>query len=176
MLEIEVVLDEAYNETTSEFVTNRKHTVRLEHSLVSVSKWESIWEECFLAKKEKTSEQILSYVELMLLDDNLPPEVFKKLIDNELEKVRRYVAAPMTATKLHTDPNAPGSRETITSELIYYWMISMKIPVEFEHWHLNRLITLIRVINLKNTPKKKMSLNERRALNRARLSQNHTRG
>lgn len=176
MLEIDVVLDENYNEDTSEFVANRKVTVRLEHSLVSVSKWESVWEESFLGKKEKTTEQTLSYVKLMLLNDNLPPEIFQKLVDKHLDEVKTYVAAPMTATKLYTDPNTPPSRETITSELIYYWMISMNIPVEFERWHLNRLITLIRVINLKNTPKKKMSLNERRELNRARLSKHTTRG
>ena len=82
----------------------------------------------------------------------------------------------MSATKIKVDPNGPQSRETITSELIYYWMISMNIPVQFEHWHLNRLITLIRVFNLKNAPKKKMSAKERRELNRARLQQRGTRG
>jgi hypothetical protein len=176
MLEIDVVLDENFNEETSEFVANRKFRVRLEHSLVSVSKWESFWEECFLGMKEKTTEQTLSYVELMLLDDDIPPEVFQRLVENHLGEIQSYVAAPMTATKLYTDPKAPPSRETITSELIYYWMVSMNIPVEFQYWHLNRLITLIRVINLKNTPKKKMSLNQRRELNRARLSKHATRG
>jgi hypothetical protein len=176
MLEIDVVLEETYNEETSEFGSGSSHRVRLEHSLVTMSKWEAIWETPFLGKKDKTDKQILSYVELMLLDDDLPPEVFLKLIENHLGEIKDYVAASMTATKLHTDPNAPGSREIITAELIYYWMISMQVPVEFEHWHLNRLVTLIRVINLKNSPKKKMSLQERRALNRARQSKHGTRG
>jgi hypothetical protein len=176
MLEIDVVLDENYNEETSEFETGRTYTVRLEHSLVTMSKWEAIWEIAFLGNKNKTDKQALSYVELMLLDDEIPPEVFRKLVENHMDEIKDYVAAPHSATKIHSDPNAPGSRETITAELIYYWMISMQIPVEFEHWHLNRLITLIRVINLKNSPKKKMTLAERRALNRARQAKHGTRG
>ena len=175
MLEIDVVTGESFNEMTTEFVMETTR-IRLEHSLVSVSKWEAVWEVSFLGKKEKTNKQMLSYIELMLIDDDLSPEVFQRLIDKHLKEIKDYVAAPMTATKLHTDLNAPGSREVITSELIYYWMISMNVPVEFEHWHLNRLITLIRVINLKNSPKKRMSLSERRALNRARLSQHNTHG
>lgn len=176
MLEIDVVLGETYDEKTSQFTMSQKFKVRLEHSLVSLSKWESVWEIPFLGKQEKTNKQTISYVELMLVDDNIPPEVFQKLLDEHLEEIREYVGAAMTATKLRNDPNAPGSREIITSELIYYWMISMQIPVEFEHWHLNKLMTLIRVINLKNTPAKKMTARERSALNRARLSKHNTRG
>lgn len=176
MLEIKVALDESFDEERSKFVITDSFKVMLEHSLVSVSKWESVWEEAFLGKKEKTTEQTLSYVSLMILNDELPPGVWQKLIEKHLEEIKTYVSADMTATKLHTDPNSPSSRETITSELIYYWMISMKVPVEFETWHLNRLITLIRVINLKNSPKKKMSPGERRSLNRQRLASQRTRG
>lgn len=176
MLEIRVTLEEGYDEESSKFITSSSFTVHLEHSLSSVSKWESAWEEPFLGKKDKTQKQTISYIEMMILDDHLPPGVFQKLIDHHLEEIMAYVAADMTATKIRVDPNSPQSRETITSELIYYWMISMNIPVQFEHWHLNRLIILIRVINLKNSPKKKMSTMERRNLNRQRLQQQGTRG
>lgn len=176
MLEISVAMEESFDENRSKFVVTASVTVALEHSLVSVSKWESLWKEAFLGKKEKTSQQILSYVKLMIIDHELPPGVFQKLIENHMATIQAYIADEATATKLYNDPNAPTSRETITSELVYYWMISMNIPVEFQHWHFNRLITLIRVINLKNTPKKKMSSNERRALNRSRLTKHKTRG
>jgi len=169
MLEINVVLDEEYDEKTQCFVDGKTQLVRLEHSLVTVSKWESVWEEVFLGKKEKTQEQILSYIKIMLLEE-IPPEVFRKLIEHHSDDIQKYITAEMSATKVYTDPNAPESREPVTSELIYYWMISMKIPVQFENWHLNRLLTLIRVINLKNSPKKKMTAQERRQLNRARLA------
>lgn len=176
MLEIDVVLDENFDELNNNFVVGRSVKVRLEHSLSSMSKWESVWEEPFLGKKDKTHKQTLSYIEMMILNDDLPSGVFQKLVEKHLERVMTYVSADMTATKMRVDPNSPQSREIITSELIYYWMISMNIPVQFEHWHLNRLITLIRVINLKNTPKKKMSASERRNLNRDRLKQRGTRG
>jgi hypothetical protein len=176
MLEIDVVIDETFDEITNKFAVGSSVKVRLEHSLSSMSKWESVWEEPFLGKKDKTQKQTVSYIEMMILNDDLPPEVFQKLIAHHLETVMAYVSANMTATKLRVDPNSPQSRETITSELIYYWMISMNIPVQFEHWHLNRLITLIRVINLKNSPKKKMSATERKNLNRQRLQQRGTTG
>jgi hypothetical protein len=176
MLEIQVGMEEAYDEETETFIASSTFKVRLEHSLSSVSKWESIWEEPFLGKKEKTRKQTVSYVEMMILNDELPPGVFPKLISSHLEEIMRYVSADMTATKLRVDPNSPTSREIITSELIYYWMIAMNIPVQFEHWHLNRLITLIRVINLKNNPKKRLSNAERKQLNRQRLRELGTRG
>lgn len=176
MLELDVVMDELYDETTSKFVTTNSVKVILEHSLLSVSKWESFWEIPFLGKKEKTREQSISYVRFMVINDDFPPGVFERLIEAHLDDVNKYVSAEMTATKLHNDPNASQSRDIVTSELIYYWMISMNIPVEFEHWHLNRLLTLIRVINLKNQPKKKMSNTDRRNLNRQRLSRHNTRG
>lgn len=172
MLEINVATEESFDEERNVFVVTKSFRVGLEHSLVSASKWESLWKEAFLGKKEKTAPQTLSYVKFMILNDELPPGVFHKLIENHLQEVETYIADSMTATKLYSDPNAPQSRETITTELIYYWMISLNIPVEFQHWHLNRLITLIRTVNLKNAPKRKMSAKERRDLNRARLGKN----
>ena len=176
MLEINVATQESYDEIEAKFGVIDSVKVRLEHSLVSVSKWESLWKKAFLGSKDKTAEEVISYIQLMVLNDELSPEVFQNLVHKHQKEIQAYIEDEMTATKLYNDPNAPTSRETITSELIYYWMISMQIPVEFQHWHINRLITLIRVINVKNSPKKKMSMNERRALNRSRLSKHKTRG
>ena len=175
MLEIDVETEESFDESTQKFVV-KSYRVRLEHSLVSASKWESLWKEAFLGKKDKTLNQTISYVQCMIQNSELPPDVFLKLIQRHLNEIKDYVGDEMTATRLRNDPNASGSGETITTELIYYWMISLSIPVEFENWHLNRLITLIRVVNLKNTPPKKMTVQERRALNRSRLQQHGTRG
>lgn len=176
MLEIDVVTKESFDEEARKFITTDSFKVNLEHSLATASKWESVWEKAFLGKQEKTPEEIISYVRIMIVNEELPPEVFQKLINEYLEVIKDYIAAPMSATKLYVDPNAPTSRENVTTELIYYWMISLNIPVEFQHWHLNRLIMLIRVINLKNTPKKKMTLSQRRDLNRSRLVQFNTKG
>lgn len=176
MLEITVATEESWDEERAVFVVTKSFRVALEHSLVSASKWESLWKEAFLAKKDKTPQQTLSYVNFMILNDELPPGVFQKLVNDHLETIKDYIADPMTATKLYTDPNAPQSREIITTELIYYWMISLNIPVEFQHWHLNRLITLIRTVNIKNSPKRKMSVRERRDLNRARLAKQNGKG
>lgn len=175
MLEIDVKTEESFDETTDRFVTKR-FRVSLEHSLVSMSKWESIWEVPFLGKEEKTSEQTISYIKMMILGDEPPPEVFKELLESHSQAITDYIAANMTATKIPETNTAGGSREVVTSELIYYWMFSMRIPMECEYWHLNRLITLIRVFNVKNSPKKKMTLQERRALNQQRRARYNTRG
>lgn len=176
MLEIDVATEESYDEKNSRFVVTKSFRVRLEHSLVSTSKWESLWKEAFLGKKDKTPQQTLSYIKCMILNDELPPDVFLKLVQMHLDEIREYIADEMTATKIYNDPNAPVGRENVTTELIYYWMISLGVPVEFQHWHLNRLITLIRTINVKNTPQKQMKLADRRALNRQRLAEHNTRG
>jgi len=177
MLEIDVFMDEAYDERTKEFVRTNPVRVRLEHSLVTLSKWESLWEIPFLGKEEKTQEQLLSYLKIMIVDDDISPEVFQKLVENHVSEVSDYIAAKQTATTVPNVPGAVGNSETKTAELIYYWMITLNIPVEFQHWHLNKLLMLIRVINFKNDPKKtQMSLKDRRALNRARRQQLNTRG
>lgn len=175
MLEIDIQSDSAFNETTGEFVwTNFR--VCLEHSLVSMSKWESFWEKPFLGKEEKTSEQTVSYIKMMILGDEPPLEILTQIIDKHVSKIDEYIQAKMTATTISRLHSKPTRQETVTSELIYYWMISLNVPVEFQHWHLNRLITLIQVINVKNAPKTKMDAKQRRATNRQRLAQHNTRG
>lgn len=175
MLEIEVVLDENFDETNNKFVVAKSVKVRLEHSLVSLSKWEAAWEEAFLGKSTKTTEQTVSYVEMMLLDE-ISPEVFHKLIEKHIEEIQNYLTAPMTATKIPKSESKSSSRETVTSELIYYWMSRLNIPFECDKWHLNRLFTMIQVFNIKDTPPKKMSAKDRQRLNDARRAEFNTRG
>lgn len=180
MLKVLVQLEESFDEAKNEFVTSEAFELELEHSLVSLSKWESIFEKAFLGPKEKTQAELLAYVEIMTLTPNVPPEVFLKLSKENIEAINEYMNAKMTATWFREDPNAKKSRETITTEIVYYWMFSLQIPIECEHWHFNRLLTLIRVFNEKNAPPKQKSARElaqeRRALNEKRLREMNTSG
>lgn len=175
MLEIEVVLDEEFDEATNKFVSI-KQRVQLEHSLATVSKWESVFEKPFLGTEEKNNDETLAYIEMMIQGPKPSPEVFLGLLKNHHAEIQDYIARKMTATRVAEVQKGAGGRGVITSELIYSWMVSMSIPFETQHWHLNRLIMLIRVISLKNAPKKKMTAAERQALNRQRQAQNKTRG
>lgn len=165
MLKLVVRLDESFNETTNQFV-DRVYTLELEHSLVSVSKWESHFKVPFLAEKEKTTEQTLWYMQAMLLTPDIPPEIFLELNQNQVDLITQYISESMTATTFSQTP-PKVNRETITSELIYYWMIALNIPFECQYWHLDRLLTLIRVVNLKSQPPKKMNKSEIRAQQRS---------
>lgn len=180
MLKITVPAAELWDEVNEEFVYTKEQTLQLEHSLVSLSKWESKWNKAFLGKQEKTDEEILDYVRCMTLTQNVDPEVYTRLSDDNYSKINAYIEAPMTATCFFDDKQSKISRETVTSELIYYWMITYNIPVDFQKWHLNRLLTLIRVCNIKNSPPKKRSTRElmrhNSALNAARKSRLKTRG
>lgn len=180
MLQIEIPASEWWNESTNSFINVKPVTLTLEHSLVSLSKWESKWCKPFLTKDSKTNEETLDYIRCMTLTQNVDPNVYLGLTSKNIEEIKEYINNPHSATTIHENPNAPKSRETITSELIYYWMIALQIPFECQKWHLNRLLTLIRVCNVKNQPPKKMSQRElmarNSALNKARRSQLHSRG
>lgn len=181
MLTIVILGTEMFDETTQEFVTEGDITLELEHSLVSLSKWESKYEKPFLGKDSKTTEEVLDYIKLMTLTPNIPPEVYLKLSEKNVIEINNYIEAKMSATWFHDTPGgSSSSREVITSELVYYWMITFQIPFECQYWHLNRLFTLIRVCNVKQEKPKKMSKAEiasrNRELNAQRRSQMKTRG
>lgn len=166
MLSITIPGEEVFNDETQEFIKYDDVTMDLEHSLVSLSKWESVWEKPFLSSASKSEEETRSYIEMMAIGD-FPPEVFQRLNESNLNAVNDYLNRKMTATWFNEAARGgKRSSETITSEIIYYWMISLNIPSSFETWHLNRLFTLIKVFNEKNAPKKKMSASEIAARNR----------
>ena len=180
---IPAVEREEFNEDTNEFLYTtvlKEQTLQLEHSLVSLSKWESKWRKAFLGKQDKTDEEILDYVKCMTLTQNVNPEVYNHLTAENYKQINEYIEAPMTATCFADDCQGRNGREIVTSELIYYWMIAYNIPVDFQKWHLNKLLTLIRVCNVKSSSPKRMSKREimkrNAALNAARRKQLNTRG
>ena len=179
MLKITIPEMEFYDEDNNEFIMFNEQVLQLEHSLVSISKWESKWHIPFLDGKDKTLEQIIDYVRCMTITQNNKPEVYNRLTEDNLKAINDYIENPMTATTF-SDINQRPSREIITSEIIYYWMVSFNIPFECQKWHLNKLLTLIKVCNIKNSPPKKMSrqeiLSRNRALNEARKKNLNTRG
>lgn len=182
MLKIVVPDKELFNQDTNEFYTLKGCVLQLEHSLVSISKWESKWTVSFLGTKDKTAEQLIDYIKCMTITQNVKDEVYD-IIKNDAEiltQINEYIQAPMSATVIYNEERPRPSRETVTSELIYYWMIASNIPVEFQKWHLNRLLKLIEVCSIKNAPPKKMSkselLSRNRALNAARRKALNTKG
>jgi hypothetical protein len=166
MLTITVGATDVYDESADKFSTQGGVELQLEHSLVSLSKWESEFEKPFLGKGEKTREEVLSYIACMILSPNPPGDILQRLSKENVEVINRYIDRKMTATWFSEQPGAPRSREVITSELIYYWMTVFQIPFECETWHLNRLFTLIRICNVKQAKPKKMSRSEIAARNR----------
>lgn len=155
MLSITVTTLEKFDEANSLFVEPETYDLELEHSLVSLSKWESVVEKPFLGGTEKTAEETFLYIELMNRTPKIPRGVFRELSSQNYDDINQYVNAKMTATWFAKE-ESKKKQEVITAEIIYYWMISMNIPFEAQHWHLNQLLTLIRVCNQKNAPPKKL--------------------
>ena len=180
MLQITIPGIELWDESREIFTQTKEQTLQLEHSLVSLSKWESKWCKAFLSKQEKTYEETIDYIKCMTITQNVDPNVYNHLSKSIIDKITEYIEAPMTATYFSKEQSSGNSREQVTSELIYYWMIALNIPFECQKWHLNRLLTLIRVCNIKNQPPKKMSkraiMSRNAALNAARRKQLNTRG
>lgn len=155
MLTITIPPIESFDETKEEFITAKGAVLLLEHSLVSLSKWESKWCKPFLSKDDKTYEETADYIACMTITQNVDSAVYQTIPNSIIEQVNEYIDKPMTATVIRQ--RTKGSREIITAEIIYYWMIALQIPFECQKWHLNRLLTLINVCNIKNGPQKKMS-------------------
>lgn len=182
MLQIDVPSTELFDEVTETFITTKDTRLCLEHSLISISKWESRWCKPFLPtdKNSKlTNAEFLDYVKCMTLNKNVPKEVYSALTYSNIKAINDYIESPMTATTVTDNRNGPFKKEVVTSELIYYWMVAYQIPFECEKWHINRLIMLIKVCNAKNNPKKMSKreiFNQNRALNAARKKALHTKG
>ena len=181
MLQLFIGEQEFYNEDTEEFYTIKPQKITLEHSLISLSKWEAKWKKSFLYG-DRTPEEMMDYIRCMTLTPNVNPEVYIALTQQQLRDIKDYIDDEHTATTFSNVRQAPRRSRIITSELIYFWMISQNIPIECEKWHLNRLLTLIRIASIENNPKgrKKMSrreiYNQNSALNAARRAKYHTKG
>jgi len=160
MKKIVVPAAELYDNGTNTFIPIKETTIQIEHSLVSISKWESKWHKPFLSKDQKTPEMFIDYVRCMTLTQNVNPLVYYALTDENIKAIQDYIEDPMTATWFSDKQKKKSQSRIVTSELIYYWMVALQIPFECQKWHLNRLLTLIQVCNVENQPKKKMKTND----------------
>lgn len=182
MLTLIIPAHELFNDETQEFIYEPERVLQLEHSLISISKWEAKWTKPFLSDRpqdNKTFEEIIDYIKCMTINEGIPDSAYLSLSKEQYAEINKYISAPMTATTIQ-EPPGKKSREIITSELLYYYMIAYNIPIECEKWHLNRLMTLIKICNIKNQPEKKRSTREimqsNTALNAARKKKLNTKG
>ena len=180
MLKITIPAVEEWDEARQEFISTKETELCLEHSLVSISKWESKWHKHFIGNRDLTSEMLIDYIRCMTLTQNVNPEVYYAMNDDVITQIKNYIDDAQTATWFAESNEKKYSRDIITSEIVYYWMIALQIPFECQKWHLNRLLTLIRVCNEKNQPEKKMSqaevMRRNREINEARRRTLNTRG
>lgn len=182
MLTITIPSTRFWSETQEQFFETKEQTLKLEHSLVSVSKWEEKWHKPYLSKDKRTDEEVIDYIRCMTITQNVDPLVYYGLTQELIDKISKYINDPHTATTFKEPEGVGGGRnkEVITAEKIYYQMLSNGIPYEFEKWHLNKLLTLIKVFNIMNSPPKKMSkgeiLRSNAALNAQRLKKYNTTG
>jgi hypothetical protein len=182
MLQLEIPGGEFFNDETQEFVKTKPQKLLLEHSLLSVSKWESKWKKPFFSKQSKTPEEYIDYIRCMTINSNVDPLAYDNISVAHFRKIMEYIDDPHTATTFSNRYGRKSKRaRTITSELLYFWMFANGIPKECEKWHLNRLMTLIRIFSIENDPDaKKMSRSaiyqQNRELNEARRAKYHTSG
>lgn len=183
MLRITVPEKELYDEKSGEFIYVKETTLCLEHSLVSISKWEAKYKKPFISSTKgqtKTREQTMDYIRFMTLTQNVDPNVYLALTPENIQAIGDYIDDPMTASWVAEPEKKGRSNEAITSELIYWWMTALQIPWEAQKWHLNRLLMLIKIGNAKNQPPKKMSrgalLARNRKLNEERRRKYNTKG
>lgn len=180
MLRIAIGGNEYYDERENRIIEIPAKVVCLEHSLRSIAKWESKWNIPFLSNKEKTREQSVDYIRCMETTGRIDLSFMDLITPEQTKRVSEYINANMTATTITHRGGRKPSREIITAEILYYWMIQYGIPSEYDKWHLNRLLTLIEVCSIKSGPQQKMGHKEQmaqqRALNEARRAQFKTRG
>lgn len=178
-IKITIPTTELFDEEKEEFVYIKEKELVLEHSLVSLHKWEQKWHIPYLSSN-KTAEQVLDYLRFMTITQNVDPDIYKYIPTDEAQKINAYIDNPMTATTFSNLEKEKQSKEILTAEIIYYWMIKLGIPVEFQKWHLNSLLTLIKVISLKEAPEKKMGAHDaarmQRDINNARRARLHSKG
>ena len=156
MIKLDVPAMEYWDENTLEFVNVPAQSITLEHSLLSISKWESKWHKPYLGKETKTIEETLDYIRCMTLEKNVDPTVYDRLTTEQIKQLNDYLADPMTASTVKDSDSKKNNGRFITSELIYAWMFQLRISKECEKWHLNRLLMLIRIMDEEQRPKKKM--------------------
>ena len=166
MLQVTVPAREMFDEETNTFYTTPRTVLNLEHSLLSLKKWESKWKIPFLSTNDKTIEQSIDYIRCMTLNQNVDPLVYQNITPIIMLEVQEYINDPMSATTFKENKTT-SRKQIVTSEIIYYWMVSYQIPFETQKWHLNQLLALIHVCENKNAPKKNMSRREIMAQNRA---------
>lgn len=180
MLRITIPAGDLWDEVNERFIIVEEQTLELEHSLFSLSEWETKWLKPFLTKEIKTQEEIIDYIRCMTITPNVDPNIYRLMTVDMTQEILQYIDAPMTATWFNDKKGGKSSSEQITNEIIYYWMATANIPMECQYWHLNRLLTLIKVFNVKQQPKKKMSKNQiirdTAAINAERKKQLNTRG
>ena len=180
MLQLVVPGREMYDEEKEEFFTTKETILRLEHSLVSISKWEARWRIPFLSKDAKTAQQAMDYVRCMTLNQNVNPQVYHALTSEHYRTINEYIDAELTATWITRHEPKKPNMQIVTSELIYYWMVAFQIPMECQKWHLSRLMKLIEICEVKNQPPKKMSkaaiMSRNASLNAARRKALNTKG
>lgn len=181
MLSITIPAIEGWDEENERFtILAEEVKLELEHSLVAISKWESKWHKPFLTKDEKSSEEIMDYIKFMTLTKNVDPLVYNRLTEDNVKAVDAYLQDPMTATTISKDKLGKPNREIVTAEIIYYWMTALNIPFQCEEWPIKRLLTLVQVCNIKNSPSKKRKMSDTlsrySAANAARKKNLNTRG
>lgn len=181
MIKITIPAGEFYDEKSGEFIYFKETSLSLEHSLLSISKWESKWHKPFLSKLKtdsKTNEEVIDYIRCMTITQGIPESAYYGLTEDNIKTINKYIQNPMTATTVKDD--GKRSSEIVTSELIYYWMVALEIPFECEKWHINRLLTLIKICNAKNKPGKKMgrkaTMKRNSSLNAARRKRMGSKG
>jgi hypothetical protein len=181
MLTLTIGGTEVFNEEDQTFSVVDSTVLQLEHSLLSLSKWESKTLKPFLSTDKKTPRELELYVEAMIITSDFEPDIVRRFSQKDLDAVNAYINSSESATTFGNMPETKGRGEIVTSELIYYWMVMFNIPFHpCETWHLNRLLALIRIANIKNSKSKKMSRHElvarNRALNEERRAKLNTRG